>query len=105
MGNPDIYYKKALKYFVYSLIFVENAKLAEELFEEPSKEKLESIILQKKAQMNEKHFFYVAGRVTQLIIDEADNEGCDALNASIGGLNQFEYFIGLESETTTIKMR
>lgn len=95
MGCPHVYYKQALQSFAYALAYMEDAKLAKKLFEETDEEKLENFILQKKKQMKEKEFYYDAGRASQLVLDEAEEECCDALNASIGGINEFERFIGL----------
>ena len=96
MGCPDIYYKRALRYFAHALAFDDSVKLAKELVEEKSSEKLETYILGKKETMTEKDFYYLAGRASQLVFDEADEEGCDAMNASCGGVNSFEYFIGIK---------
>ena len=48
--------------------------------------------------MDERLFFYDAGRTCQVIFHEAYEEGTDPLNASIGGINGFNYFIGLEED-------
>ena len=96
MGCPHIYYLRALQSFVHALAYMENVKLANELFKESSCEKLESFILSKKKVLSDKEFYYDAGRVSQSIIEEAYQEGCDQLNASICGIAEFEEFIGLE---------
>ena len=99
MGNPDIYYKRALQNFAHCLAAEDNKwALAGELYEEESEEVLEEYILKRKAEMNERLFFYDAGRTCQVIFHEAYEEGCDPLNASIGGINGFNYFIGLEED-------
>lgn len=98
MGCPDIYYTRALQYFSHCLAFAESIKLAKELAEETSNDKLESFILQKKEMVSEKEFYFNAGRTFQLVMDEAEQEGTDAMNASIGGLNDFAYFVGVEDE-------
>ena len=98
MGNPDRYYKMALQAFAHSLVCMDNLKMARELFEEKSEEKLEKFILQKKEQIEEKTFYYNAGMACQYVLEEANREGCDAFNASIGGLNEFEYFIGIQED-------
>lgn len=98
MGCPEIYYKSALQCFAHALIRLEDDKLAKELLNEMSDEKLEQFILDKKKIYNEKQFYYDAGRTTEFVLNEADQDGCDAFNACIGGLYQFECFIGLESD-------
>ena len=68
------------------------------MYEEDLEEVLEEYILKRKAEMDERLFFYDAGRTCQVIFHEAYEEGCDPLNASIGGINSFNYFIGLEED-------
>lgn len=98
MGCPDRYYKKALQHFAHELAFDESVKLAKELREEKSSEKLEEYILNKRAVTPDKDFYYMAGRASQCVFDEAYDEGTDALNASCGGIGEFESFIGIEDD-------
>ena len=98
MGCPSFYYKRALQCFARALVYMEDSKLAKELLEEKSEEKLETFILDKKKICNEKQFYYDAGRTVEYVLSEADEEGCDAFNACIGGLNMFDSFIGLGGE-------
>ena len=99
MGCPSIYYKRALQCFAHALVYMEDKDLAKELSEEKSEEKLESFISHKKKFYNEKQFYYDAGRTEEYVLNEADEEGCDAFNAYIGGLNMFDSFICLEDDT------
>jgi hypothetical protein len=97
MGCPHIYYHRALQFLAYTIACEENnRKLAKELCEEINIEKLEQYILSKKEGMSDKEFYYAAGGATQAVIEEAYQEGTDPLNASIGGIDEFENFIGLE---------
>lgn len=96
MGCPHIYYLRALQCLAYALAYDNDIKLARGFSEETSKEKLEKYILSRKAKLPEKDFYYAAGGATQCVIEEAYNEGTDPLNASIGGIAEFEDFIGLE---------
>lgn len=98
MGCPSRYYKRALQCFAHALIYMEDKKLAKELFEEKSEEKLEKFILERKEICDTKQFYYNAGRTSEYVLNEADEEGCDAFNACIGGLNMFDDFIGLEDD-------
>ena len=99
MGNPYIFYKRALQNFAHCLAAEENNfSLAKKLYKEESDEVLEDFILKKKNEINEKLFFYDAGRTCQVVMQEADEEGCDALNASCGGITEFEYFIGIQED-------
>lgn len=98
MGCPGIYYKRALQYFAHALAYEDNKKIAEELSKEKSEEKLEDFILKKKKVYDEREFYYDAGRTSQQVVNEANEEGCDAFNACIGGLGMFVDFIGLEDE-------
>ena len=98
MGCPSIYYKRALQCFAHALVYMEDSKLAKELSEEKLEEKLEKFILEKKNTCNEKQFYYDAGRTVEYVLNEADKDDCDAVNACIGGLNMFDGFIGLEDD-------
>ena len=99
MGNPDIYYKRALQNFAHCLAAEEDKwSLAKQLYEEESEKVLEEYILKRKSEMDERLFFYNAGRTCQVIFHEAYEEGCDPLNASCGGISAFNYFIGLEED-------
>lgn len=98
MGCPSIYYKRALQYFAYGLVSLKDKKLAEELYNEQSESNLKNFILKIKENCSLKQFYYDAGRTAQIVLDEANNEGCDAFNACIGGLNMFEDFIGLSED-------
>ena len=73
-------------------------KLAKELHEEECNDVLEKFILEKKNSMDERLFFYDAGRACQCTFDEAYEEGCDAMNASVSGVASFEYFIGIRND-------
>ena len=96
MGCPYIYYKRALQYFAHALAYMEDSKLAKELSEETLDDRLEGFILYKKEQIEDKLFYYTAGQTSQCVIEQAYEEGCDPLNASISGINMFEDFIGIE---------
>lgn len=99
MGCPDIYYTRALQNFAHCLAVEDgNWELARKLHKEDLNAILEDFILEKKSNMDEKLFFYDAGRACQCTFDEAYEEGTDAMNASIGGVADFEYFIGIRNE-------
>lgn len=99
MGYPNTYYKKALQYFAYTLVSLENSELAGELINEESEKKLEQFILEKKKTYNTSQFYYDAGRTCQQLLTESEKEGCDAFNACLGGLNRFDDLIELNKET------
>ena len=95
MGSPYVWYKVALKYFAYMLSDdVDNF----DFFQNMSKEELEARITERRSQISENKFYYYAGMATEKACSDAYECGCDALNASICGLMQFEEFIGLEGE-------
>ncbi len=98
MGSPSRYYKRALKCFAHALVYMEDSKLAKELSEEKSEERLEKIILERKEICDERQFYYDAGRTSEYVLNETDEEDCDAFNACIGGLNMFDGFIGLKDD-------
>lgn len=96
MGSTRYYYERLLQCLAHCLAFDENIKLAKELEQETDIQKLEEYILNKKKTISEKEFFYNAGRTCQGVFDDAMETGVDALNASCGGIAEFEDFIGLE---------
>ncbi len=96
MGCPHIYYIRALQMLAHALAYDTSVKLAKELSEEQDIEKLKEYILSRKAELPVQNFYYAAGGAAQATIEEAYQEGCDPLNASIGGIHMFEDFIGLE---------
>ena len=96
MGVPEWHYKRALQNFAHGLAYNESPKKAKQLNEETSEEVLKQFILEKKAEISEKEFYYMAGRATQCTIDEAYDEGTDAFNAAAGGVWLFEEFIEIE---------
>ena len=98
MGCPRVYYIRALQMLAHALAYNESPKLARELSEEQNIEKLKEYILLRKAELPVQNFYYAAGGAAQCTINEAYEEGCDPLNASIGGIDLFEHFIGLEVE-------
>jgi hypothetical protein len=97
MGCPDAYYKRALQCFSHALTYDSDSRLAKDLEKETSEEILEEFILNKKNKIPQKEFYLLAGRVEVAVFNEAYQEGCDAFNASIGGMNMFEDFIGIET--------
>ena len=99
MGCPHIYYIRALQMLAHALAYDTSVKLARELSEEQDIEKLKEYILSRKAELPIQNFYYAAGGAAQCTITEAYEEGCDPLNASVGGIDMFENFIGLEKET------
>ena len=96
MGVPELHYIRALQNFAHALAYDESVKKARQLNEEISEEVLTNFIFEKKKELSEKEFYYLAGRATQCIIDEADEMGIDSLNAAAGGIGMFEELIGIE---------
>ena len=96
MGVPEWHYKRALQNLAHALAYKENSKKAKQLNEETSEEVLKQFILEKKEEISEKEFYYLAGRATQCTINEAYDEGTDAFNAAAGGIWLFEELIGIE---------
>ena len=98
MGIPEWHYKRALQALAHALAFeAKDYKLARELVEERDDMRLEEYILHRKEELSSITFYYLAGRATQLTIDEADVMGIDALNAAVCGIGMFEDFIGIEN--------
>jgi hypothetical protein len=97
MGSPNVYYKRALQCFSHALAYDSDFKLARKLEKETSEEILEEFILNKKKEIPEKEFYFLAGRAEEFVFNEADQDGCEGMNASCGGLSIFEDFIGIET--------
>ena len=99
MGRPAIYYTRALQSLAHCLAYNnDDRKLAKELSNETSEKRLEEFIIQQKEQMEEKQFYYYAGRASQYVFEEAEREGVDSMNASCGGIFAFECFLGIEDD-------
>ncbi len=99
MGCPDIYYIRALQSLAHCFAYNNgNVKLARKLSNETSKKRLEDFILLQKEHMEEKQFYYHAGRASQYVLEEAEREGVDSMNASCGGIFEFECFLGIRSK-------
>lgn len=96
MGVPKRHYIRALQNLAHALAYNESVKKAKQLNKESSEEVLTDFIFEKKAEISEKEFYYMAGRATQCTIDEAYDEGTDAFNAAAGGIGMFEELIGIE---------
>ena len=96
MGVPELHYIRALQNLAHALAYKESPKKAKQLNEETSEEVLTNFIFEKKKELSEKEFYYLAGRATQCTIDEADEMGIDSLNAAAGGIDMFEELIGIE---------
>ena len=99
MGCPDIYYLRALQYFAHCLNFSSDRQRAKELSTCTSIGKLEKEILDWKNKIDYTEFYFDAGRVFEKVLTEADeNDGCDGLNACLGGINSFKKLIGVKHE-------
>ena len=98
MGVPKWHYIRALQNFAHALSYNDSVKKARQLNEETSEEVLKQFILEKKEEISDKEFYYLAGRATQCTIEEAYEMGVDSLNAAAGGIGMFEEFIELVIE-------
>ena len=99
MGCIENYYKKVLQAFAYYLTYDNDIQMAQQLSADNDIEVLKEFILTKKQGMPTENFFYEAGRTSMYILDQVNNTGgCDIFNACIGGLIEFEGFIGLGME-------
>lgn len=93
MGNPYEWYKTALEYLA-RMLSDRSRRLT--TFESMSKEDLETYITERRSQISEKAFYYCAGVAAANMCADAGDAGCDAMNAAICGLAQFEDFIDFD---------
>ena len=89
MGCPDVYYKRILILFLKNLgVDISVSELSED--------NLESMVLLEKQNTTEKDFYYEAGSAAvETMVESIVNDSCDRVNACIGGLVNFEEFIGV----------
>ena len=89
MGYPDMYYKRILILFLKNLgVDISVSELSED--------SLESMVLLEKQNITEKDFYYEAGlAVARIMTESIVNDSCDKVNACIGGVVNFEEFIGV----------
>lgn len=97
MGNPDLYYKRMLQEFAYSLICLKDQELTNKWLEEDSIERLEECIIEIRNSMDEKKFIFQAGLSAQFVINEVVTftNTTDRVNACIRGFALFEDLIGV----------
>ena len=89
MGCPDVYYRKIL------ILFLRNLGIAVDM-SELSEDNLENMVLLERQNISEKDFYYEAGlAVAQIMAESMIDDSCDKINACIGGLVNFEEFIGV----------
>ena len=93
MGNPYEWYKTALEYLACTL---SNNSKRSTTFDNMSKEDLETYITERRSHIGEKAFYYCAGVAAANMCADAGDAGCDAMNAAVCGLAQFEDFIDFD---------
>ena len=79
MGCPSIYYKSALQCFAYTLVYMEDKKLAKELSEEESEEKLEAYFYENLGTVDKKEWLEIIYQPAHkfMIYVELDGEDSD----------------------------
>ena len=92
MGSPNMWYKDCLEYFVF---YSSNEKDHKNI-EKMSITELEAYVLEKRTQISEKDFYYLAGMSAHVVADESCKCGCDAMNAAACGISDFESFIDID---------
>ena len=97
MGDTSLYYKEALQELAYQLLLDRNQKLAASYREDNNIDELEKIIIEEKSKISERKFYYNAGIAMCKVFTRVDMEGyTDPFNACIGGMIDFEHFIGVD---------
>ena len=94
MGNPSLYYRKALQQFAHNLLIGVDVNKAAQMTNEKSIEKLEYEIKERRKNIDDADFAFNAGIVAGALVICADrDDGCDGFNACLGGISEFEEFV------------
>ena len=94
MGNPSLYYRKALQQFAHNLLIRVDVNKAAQMMNEKSIEKLEYEIKEQRKNIDDANFAFDAGIVVGAVVICADrDDGCDGFNACLGGISEFEEFV------------
>lgn len=94
MGNPSLYYRKALQQFAHNLLIDSDVDMARKMQDEKSIDILESEIENIKEHIDKYDLIFKAGFVVGHILTyTSEHEGCDGFNACLGGISEFEEFV------------
>ena len=94
MGSPFVWYRHILANFVAELnLETDQAKLSM-----MSERQLKQLITENKDRFSEKEYYFNAGVAAEKTLNQTNNIGVDALNASFGGLSEFYHFIDLDDK-------
>ena len=93
MGNPSLYYRKALQQFTHNLLIDSDVEMARKMKDEKSVDILEFEIKNIKDHINKYEFIFEAGFVAGNLLCSVSNNIYDDINACLGGVNEFEDFI------------
>lgn len=91
----NVFYLEALQKMAAALYLGRDNELSAEMNKEQSVDRLESIIIELMNNISEREFYYFAGRVTECILIEAEQEGIDALDACREALIEFYELIDI----------
>lgn len=101
MGNPTRYYVRALQYFCRAMHFNKEHSRSDRFFEIEDSDILEKEIDKFVAGDRDESIF-TAGRTYEVVLQEAEEEGCDAMNAAAGGLYEFMLLFIPEIQQQTV---
>ena len=93
MGNPSLYYRKALQQFTHNLLIDSDVEMARKMKDEKSVDILEFEIKDIKERMDKYDFIFEAGFVAGNLLCSVSDNVYDDINACLGGVNDFEDFI------------
>ena len=93
MGNPSLYYRKALQQFTHNLLIDSDVEMARKMQDEKSVDILESEVKNIKENINKYDLMFEAGFVAGNLLCSVSNNVYDDINACLGGVNDFEDFI------------
>ena len=93
MGNPSLYYRKALQQFTHNLLIDLDVEMARKMKDEKSVDILEFEIKDIKERIDKYDFIFEAGFVAGNLLCSVSDNVYDDINACLGGVNDFEDFI------------
>lgn len=96
MGCPGYYFEEALRNFAYIRNTMTDKTKADYLYNDASIEEVKAELKKQKDSLkkeDEPEHYFDAGVAYKITMDEAEEDGIDAVNAALGGTSQFIAFV------------